>query len=245
MAALAFLSRLGRPGNGIGLAWHGLAGFVLGLLATAPAALFNWLLTPNCPLLAGWLWLALEMWLSRGLHWDGVADLGDALGSGAAGEKFRAILKDSRMGAFGGMAIFLILAGQALAAGAHFGASPAARPQALAALILAPAWARLGPVWLGFGAKAANADSLGAIICQNTSRAIWLWAWLQGAVFLTLLRLLGIPLIQLLILLCAQLLATFAYSLMARKHGGLSGDFFGSHIECGQLLFLLFTIPVA
>ena len=64
-----------------------------------------------CAALAAWLWMALEAWSTRGLHWDGLADLGDASGSGAQGERFWAILRDSRLGAFGALHLLLAFGG--------------------------------------------------------------------------------------------------------------------------------------
>lgn len=47
--------------------------------------------------------------LTRGLHLDGLADAADGLFGGRTRERVLEIMKDSRMGAFGGMAILLIL----------------------------------------------------------------------------------------------------------------------------------------
>lgn len=62
--------------------------------------------------LSALLFLFCECILSRGLHHDGLADIADAAGSAKQGEAFRAILKDSRIGAFGVIAlIFYFLFG--------------------------------------------------------------------------------------------------------------------------------------
>lgn len=47
--------------------------------------------------------------LTRGLHLDGLADSADGLFGGRTRERMLEIMKDSRMGAFGGIAIALIL----------------------------------------------------------------------------------------------------------------------------------------
>ncbi len=241
-AALAFLSRLGKPAPcGIGLAWHGIAGLALGAIITLPSFLlfiaFSKLFLS--PLLGALGWLALEIWLSRGLHWDAVADLGDALGSGASGAKFRAILKDSRMGAFGAMALNLGMASQWLAVAAHFAAGTWA---ALATLFFAPAWARLGPAWLGHGQKAREPNSLGALVCAEASRKIWILAWLQACTIAALACVAGLNAWQACLLLMSQIMLNLAFTRLAKKYGGLSGDFFGCHIEASQLAFLFLTI---
>lgn len=242
-SALAFLSRIGQAaGADIAIPWHGAVGLFLGVLITAPPACFYLVMANDwlAPFLAGWLWLVLEVWLTRGLHWDGAADLGDALGSGAKGKNFRAILKDSHMGAFGAMTLFLLMGGQALAAVAHFAASG---PCAAATLVIAPAWARLGPAWLGYGGQAYGANSLGALICGHVSRPVWLWAWVQGLVFLAAPCLLGMHPIQAVLIFLGQTGLNLWFARLAARHGGLSGDFFGCHLETGQLLYLLLSIP--
>lgn len=63
------------------------------------------------PLLGGAVLVAIEAWITRGLHLDGVADLCDGLGGGQDPEQRLAIMKDSSTGAFGavGLALTLIL----------------------------------------------------------------------------------------------------------------------------------------
>ena len=162
--ALAFLSRLAppRPCNARSLAacvpWFAPAGLVLGSLYTLAAWLFLTLLSASpatmlfsgavwpAAALAAWLWLALELWSARGLHWDGLADLGDACGSGATGARFWEILRDSRLGAFGALSLLLIFSGQWLALTWHLAAGH------WLPLVLAPAWGRACAVWLAASA---------------------------------------------------------------------------------------------
>jgi adenosylcobinamide-GDP ribazoletransferase len=109
--ALRFLSRLSPPGEEMArferdlpraLGFFPLAGAVLGgmtgLVLLAAAQVF--------PLyLAVVLALAFDAWLTRGLHEDAVADLCDGLGGGQTPEDTLRIMKDSRIGAFGALAL--------------------------------------------------------------------------------------------------------------------------------------------
>ena len=79
-------------------------GLALGALLTLP---FYLGLLSTKPWIQAWLFLVLNVWATRGLHWDGWADLWDGIGSGARGELFWTIVKDSRTGAFGVLAIVL------------------------------------------------------------------------------------------------------------------------------------------
>lgn len=94
--------------------WFPLAGLVVGGACWLPFALG---LAASHPAIQAWLYVLINLWVTRGLHWDGVADLADAWGSSATGERFWDILKDSRIGAFGVMGLLLGFGGQYI--GAH------------------------------------------------------------------------------------------------------------------------------
>ena len=87
--------------------WFPLVGLVLGAIG----CLLFWLL-PNS--LSFWsqavLIVGVGMLLTGGFHEDGLADTADALGGAYDAERVMVILKDSRIGAFGGMALFVALA---------------------------------------------------------------------------------------------------------------------------------------
>ncbi len=78
----------------LGLALWG-AGVGLAALLPAPAA---------AALLA-----AFTVFLTRGLHLDGLADTADGLGGGRTPEARLAIMKDSRLGAFGAVSLVVVL----------------------------------------------------------------------------------------------------------------------------------------
>ena len=89
---------------------------VVGLLVGAIQGLGFWL--------AAGLWgvplavlaaLALGLLVTGALHEDGLADTFDGLGSGRPAERALEIMRDSRIGAFGALALLLVLSAQALA----------------------------------------------------------------------------------------------------------------------------------
>ncbi len=162
--ALCFLTRLGRgrmiaeEDFGPSLVWFPCVGLLVGALAVLPA----WLgLFGGHPLLQGWLIAGISLWLTRGLHYDGWADLWDGWGSAAKGERFWEIVKDSRAGPFGVMGLVMGLGGQVLAFAALAG-------------IAAGGWIEAGHS--GGGHMGAVADGLS----QSAAWGAIIWCFVVG-----------------------------------------------------------------
>lgn len=252
--ALAFLSRLAPPrsftaqslvdcvpwfapvGLALGCLYTLAAWLALAFLSTATGASHAMETAWPAAALAAWLWLALELWSTRGLHWDGLADLGDACGSGASGARFREILRDSRLGAFGALSLLLIFSGQWLALAWHLAAGQWLMP------MLAPAWGRACAVWLAASAPPHNPDSLGGLACAGAGPTVRRAYRLGALLLVCLLAASGLSPWQGLVLIVTQYWLTRRLAAQARLHGGLSGDFLGAAIELGQLWFLLATL---
>jgi adenosylcobinamide-GDP ribazoletransferase len=79
-----------------------LALFSAGLLAGLPP-------TGSAPLAAAALGTALGVLLTGAFHEDGLADVADGLGGSADRDRALVIMKDSRVGAFGAIAVVLVL----------------------------------------------------------------------------------------------------------------------------------------
>ena len=101
------LERLPTAGeNGRSLLWYPLVGLLLG----AALLLTQWLLADVSPLLQAALLLALWVWLSGGLHLDGLADTADAwVGGYGDRERTLAIMKDPTCGPIGVISLVLVL----------------------------------------------------------------------------------------------------------------------------------------
>ncbi|WP_242678823.1 adenosylcobinamide-GDP ribazoletransferase [Rhodobacter calidifons] len=110
LSAFALLSRLPLPdhrGTGAASAWAWpLVGAVLGALGAALAASAQWLgVTPG---VTAALVLGLAAMLTGGLHEDGLSDSADGLYGGWTRERRLAIMKDSRVGSYGVLALVLV-----------------------------------------------------------------------------------------------------------------------------------------
>ncbi|MDR2327107.1 MAG: adenosylcobinamide-GDP ribazoletransferase [Acidovorax sp.] len=86
-------------------------GWLVGLWAALLLGAFLWLLptTAWTPLLAALLSTAGTVWLTGGFHEDGLADVADGLGGQVLPARALEIMKDSRMGAYGVMALLMAL----------------------------------------------------------------------------------------------------------------------------------------
>jgi len=89
-------------------------GILVGILAALVYGLIQALLpdTPFTPLVAAVLSTAATVLLTGGFHEDGLADVADGLGGSQDRDRALEIMKDSRVGAFGAMALMLALLGK-------------------------------------------------------------------------------------------------------------------------------------
>lgn len=110
--AMRTLSALPVPGSeptntSDSLPWFPLSGAILGglcyVLGYALHTFGNW------PEATGALVLIFSVLITRGFHLDGLADCADGFGAGWTPERRLAIMKDSHLGAFGVLALVLIL----------------------------------------------------------------------------------------------------------------------------------------
>ena len=112
-AALGFFTRLPigsapLPPTFRGVAvWLPVVGLIIGALVSLALGLAAQLLPASlCGVIGCLVWVAV----TGGLHLDGVADCGDGLIVEAPPARRLEIMKDSRLGTFGGAALFFILA---------------------------------------------------------------------------------------------------------------------------------------
>ncbi len=191
-------------------------GLGLGLFLGAGAVLLRPLFPPA---VLGWLLVAINILLTRGLHWDGLADVADAWGAGAQGGRFWAILKDSRTGAFGVLAVTLGIGLQATAAGALLA------HQRVAPIILAPVFGRVACLALAHLGRSLARPGLGAFTLRGATSGLAVnlaAAAALAAIFLPPERLfltigVGTGVVGMLLHL-------------GRRHGGLNGDFLGATV---------------
>lgn len=204
------------------LAFFPWVSLIIGLMA---ALLGSWV-RPYSSALAGLFTLLVWIFLTGGLHLDGVADTFDGFLANKDRKRTLEIMTDSRLGTFGGLGlIILVLAKWVLLSETDF--SPLD-------LGLVAASARLGVLALVLSYPSARPGGLGeAFQVPGDKRGVLVSA-------LGVLALVIIHRPALLVMVLANLgLATALGRISIKKIGGVSGDIFGLVQEYGEVLGLM------
>jgi adenosylcobinamide-GDP ribazoletransferase len=209
-----------------------------GLILALPAGLVliaGWSLGLG-PFLAATLAVVAGILATGALHEDGLADVADGFGGGATRERRLEIMRDSRIGTYGGVALVLILALRVgalatlldrIGAGAALALVLAAilsRTAALAPLVL------LAPARRDGAAAAVGSPKPGALaFAAGAGLGLALLAWalgLPGAAIVLMPTL-------------AVVMALALTALGQRKIGGHTGDLVGACQQCAEIAALL------
>lgn len=236
--AFAFLTRLPLPPLGLlpagslarTMGAFPLVGAVVGLLGGGVYAAAQTVLPP---VLAALLAVAATVAVTGAMHEDGLADIADGFGGGGDRDRKLAIMKDSRVGSFGVVALTL---GLALRVGAL--ASLGSAAAALAGLIAAHSLARAAiPLTMQLLAPARE-TGLGAQAGQPTMRTAGIAATLA-----IVIAALALPPGAALAAVAAAAVGTLATAWLAwRQIGGHTGDVLGAieqAVETASLLAIV------
>jgi adenosylcobinamide-GDP ribazoletransferase len=202
-----------------------LAGLILGFIYYGTAVL----LTGNVPaLLLSVLIPALMVLFTRGLHLDGLADFADGIWGGSTPERRLEIMKDSRSGAFGVLALIFAMASKiasvhALVSGTY-----------LAPLIIAPVFSRFAMAAAAYGSTYARSEGLGKPFLEHMRKEHLILA----AIFTTLAAS-ATGLSSLLYFVPVLGTVFFLKSLSAKLLGGITGDVLGTVNEVNETIVLV------
>lgn len=176
--ALRFLTRLPMPAIlwsepdalSTSAKWFPFVGLIIG----GALAGCLWLGTQVDPWLGALAALAAWVWITGGLHLDGLSDLADALGGAHRDpERFLAIMRDPHAGVFGLIAVWFALSAKLVLL-----MLLAKQPNGWMAAGLIPAWARLGPV-IWAQTLPALAGGMGQRFRRAPQPMVWI-AWLAA-----------------------------------------------------------------
>lgn len=239
--ALAFLTRLPVPIDGLlpptALARASrtfpLAGLIIGLIGGLVFALATALSLSS--MLAAILAVAAIVAVTGALHEDGLADTADGFGGGATREDKLAIMRDSRIGSFGVLALILSVAAR-VASLAALG-TPAA---AFAALVAAHAASRGFLVAVMEREPLARSDGLAAG-AGRPSRTGMLWALgLAALITIVVQGLAGIVALAV-----GVAVAWVLARLAQRQIGGYTGDVLGAVQQASEIAMLLAIVALS
>ena len=231
--ALSFLTRVPVPHRDVtpadlaaAVGWFPAVGIVVGALTgityAAAAQILPWTAAAVLAVIVGAL-------LTGGFHEDGLGDTADAFGGGWSAEDVHRILKDSRQGTYGVLAIAAALI-------AKVSLLDVLGPWAGAlALVATHAGGRAIAVGLmGAGEPAPSSDGLGAAYLRALAPGQVRVAVIVGTVTVTVI--LGVWVLG--VILGGALVIAALLRMSRRRLGGLVGDVLGAAEQLGELVVL-------
>jgi len=222
---------LGRAG-----VWFPTVGLILGVILATAHFLLSQLFSP---LLTAALVVALWAMLTGGLHLDGLADCCDGLFAAVSPERRLEIMRDPRLGAFGGLGLTLFLILKILALASLQPLSTFHLPLSSSfllpycSLLLAPSFARW-LILLVARQPSARPGGLGTDFALGLTPRVFL---LAALIPLALILLGGWR--ALIAAALAHLVAFVVIRLARARLGGITGDVLGLTVELSELAVLL------
>lgn len=228
--AVQFLTRFPTPHYdeisdkemGASISWFPIVGLLIGVILAFVGQTTQWL---PAQVSAGLL-LAVWVWGTGALHLDGLADTADGWLAGS-GDHQRAlqVMKDSRIGTGGGVALVLVLLMKWSALVVII------EHQAWFLLLFAPVVARVASIVLMRVTQYVSEKGIAAgMFLHLNSDSIWLWFSLLTAAVVWLNPLLLVALI---------LVWFWMRWVMIRITGGMTGDTAGAMTEVIELVWLM------
>jgi adenosylcobinamide-GDP ribazoletransferase len=270
LLALQFFTRIpvtGRLADWVGFspamlrasaAYFPAVGVVVGgLVVLLTAALMRYLSASYAPLVAAALGTAWGVWLTGAFHEDGLADVADGLGGSYERERALIIMKDSRVGAFGAIAVVLALLSK-VALLALLGAVGTLWMclALMAGHVISRTWPLLVIRWLPHVGDEAGSKSKPLADQISVYSLTLAWFWCAGAIGLsalfaasvfsgadvqTLTMAQVLPVVK--VLACGGLASVLAFvyllRLFARRLQGFTGDCLGSTQQACEIAFYL------
>jgi len=215
-------------------------GCLIGLLAAGCYGALLWALggTSTAAFVAAVFSTAFTVLFTGGLHEDGLADVADGLGGSLQRERVLDIMKDSRLGAFGAMALMLALLGKIalLTCLGEYGAMTAG-----VLLLAAHTLSRLCPLCLVHAlpyvsdSTTSKSQSLLATLSASTWTVAVLWCiaplvWMQQTIGLGIL---------LAAIAGSALCTAWLHWRFARRLQGYTGDCLGAVQQVAEIGFYL------
>ncbi len=249
LIGLQFLTRISivrqtvwtEEGFGGSVKYFPAIGAVLGILYAAALGAVHFF---NLPIFTGAVGFFLSVWLTGAIHCDGLMDSADGLFSGREREKMLAIMKDSRAGAFGVVALVTVVALE-ISTLAELANLPVI--WICAAVYSAPIIGRLTMVWVIALFPYARPTGIGKSFAKYTSRRTLIFALIETIFLLMPLNFFSttIFLIAIMALDAAIIFAVYFGKFATMKLGGVTGDIYGATEMLTETLSLIIFLLAA
>jgi adenosylcobinamide-GDP ribazoletransferase len=250
LVAIQFLTRLRVPGlHGFQPDWLAgsaryfpLVGVLIGLSSVGVWWLVGLVFPPT---VAVGIMIAASLLLTGAFHEDGFADVCDAVGGGTTRDHVLAIMKDSRIGAYGAIGIGMTLA---LKWVVLMSLPRSALPLTVVSAHMISRWCAIGLIWR-LPYVRADADAKSKPFAGSLSARDWLMSGVLGT--LGLLPMMGLgdpagggprPQVLLAALALAMACVALAGAYFKARLGGYTGDCLGAAQQLSELVFLLATL---
>ena len=207
---------------------------IVGLTVGTLGGLLYWLLHKAGlpPLLAAAWTLAGTMTITGALHEDGLADTADGFGGGATPARKMEIMRDSRIGSYGALALLLSVIVRVAAV-----AALDQPPLVIKAMVLAGILGRSGIIVLLLGLAPARNNGMGASVGRPEA-----WSAALGLGLALAASLLSLPLLPAISAVVLGLGSSFVVMKFADKQiGGHTGDVLGACEVVTECLVLTVT----
>ena len=210
--------------------WFPIVGFMLGLALCGEDVILSYAF--GHAMRSVLIVMSLTM-ITGAVHLDGLADTADALGAGRDSERALEILQDSRIGAFGAIAIFFDLILKILAL------STIAGTARYFALILAPGLARYAMVMVARRIDYLRSDGAGSTLLSDAGRP---WPQRKLVFILPIVFVLAAKFQGAKALIVASAVVIAMRWFYRRWLGGVTGDLIGA---CGELVEIAVLVALS
>ena len=202
---------------------------VVGFFLGSILVLANFLLEPFASaILISVVVVTLLALLTRGLHLDGLGDTFDGLGAGGDRERMLRIMDDSHTGAFGILAIVLVLFFK-------IHAIESLDSERWRALLVAPVLGRWAMVLLGHRSQAAKQGLGSTLIDHLSAKHLFLATLITVLLVAAILHAAGIAMMA-----WVAVFTIVSKAYFHRRLGGVTGDTFGAVGELSETSVLFF-----
>lgn len=240
VVAFQFLTRLYLPINvewntanlRRSLTWFGLVGAFIGAILAGAMTLFNRFNV--IPAVAAIIILLIWIFITGGMHIDGISDMADGFFSMRDKEKTLEIMKDSHVGAFGVITIvFLLLIKFEMLKEFII------IEKNVWLLILPPTIARIAAGLVLSFYETTKKSGLGYTFHSSDPRIFWAIGFVVTLIISSILN------IKSLIFIGIAILASNLMALWAKKKiGGMNGDIYGAIVETVEVIGMVFICVV-